>query len=43
MARPPQPPSWRTRVAAVWCSDRAFRVGLLVLAWLVVMLFSLHT
>ena len=28
MPRPPDPPAWRTRVAAIWCSDQSFRIAL---------------
>jgi hypothetical protein len=43
MQRPPQPPSWLTRTAAIWRSDGMFRLALMVLAALLMTLLGLHT
>jgi hypothetical protein len=43
MRHPPKRPAWLTIAGAVWRSDAAFRIGLMVLAALLMTLLSLHT
>jgi hypothetical protein len=43
MQRSPERPPWLTRTAAIWRSDSMFRIGVMVLAALLITLLSLHT